>query len=165
MNNRRGNQRGAALILEIIIYLVIVALIAVAVTSGVRAVKDLVFASHARGDLRSVQTWMEKKYTEDNVYPGTATGQGMWTFTDAPLMTRVGTTGANSSAVTAINGANAGYCIVVNSQTISDPKKVRFWMSSANPGKIMQSGTASMEPAGQWETSPASGVPGLNCWY
>lgn len=159
---RNSTERGAALILEIIIYLVIVALIAVAVTSGVRAVRDLVFASHARGDMKVMQTWMEGKYAQDGRYPGGSTDQGRWTFPDGPTMTSANNV-PNEAAITSVNGANAGYCIVVNSSPLSDRTKARFWLSSANPSKIMQSGTQNMTPAYQWETAPSSGIPGLNC--
>ena len=134
-----SNKRGAALILEIIIYLVIVALIAVAVTSGVRAIRDLVFTAHAKSDIQNIQTWMEGKYTQDNVYTATtitATPTG-----DQPTLTTANGV-ANTAQVTVANGASSGYCIKVVSNTISDAAKKNFWLQSENPSKIYQSGTA-----------------------
>lgn len=159
---RDTSRRGAALILEIIIYLVIVALIAVAVTSGVRAVRDLVFTSHAKGDIQNLQTWMEGKYTQDNVYPGNNTTQGTWLFSDAPRLTSVGGV-ENSGLLRSVNGANSGYCILVISNSISAPLKSYFWLSSANPAQIMQGGTATANGAVAGISSPPSGIPGLGC--
>lgn len=158
-----SGKRGAALILEIIIYLVIVSLIAVAVTSGVRAVRDLVFAMHGRADAQNVRDWMEGRYARDGVYPGTPSGVGLWTFdaNDRPQLTSTQTMG-NASSISSINGANSGYCIVIFSAFMSDVNKQRFWIISTNPHKIMQGGTQSMVPAGQ-TTPPASGIPGLTC--
>lgn len=155
------SQRGAALILEIIIYLVIVALIAVAVTSGVRAVRDLVFTSHAKGDIQVVQSWAEGKYAQDGKYPGEVPGgAGIWTYSDMPRLTTAnGVT--NAASIASRNGANAAYCILVVSTSISDTSKQGFWVTSANPSKIMQSNTATSVPA--YSGHPDSGIPGLDC--
>ena len=169
---RNSDKRGAALILEIIIYLVIVALIAVAVISGVRAIRDLVFTSHAKGDIQQVQSWVEGKYTQDNVYP--ASGPISYTagsagppvvpatgFADAPSLTKVGTD-QNTASITSVNSSgNYGYCIVVISKTISDPNKSKFWLASNNPSQIYQSGTATNGGA---TTPPAStNTGGISC--
>lgn len=153
-----SNKRGAALILEIIIYLVIVALIAVAVTSGVRAIRDLVFTSHAKGDIQNVQTWMEGKYTQDNVYTA-ATILATGSTGDQPVLTEANGV-KNSATVAVANGANSGYCIQVLSGTISDANKRKFWLISTNPSDIKQSGTATN---GGSTTAPASGITGITC--
>lgn len=157
---KRSGERGAALILEIIIYLVIVALIAVAVTSGVRAVRDLVFTSHAKGDIKTVQTWVEGKYSQDNVYP-TFPGNGDVTDPAVVLTTANGVT--NQAWLFSKNGADSGYCIRVGSMSISEPNKRWFYLSSANPSRIMQTGTATSNGAAADGTRPPSGIAGLNC--
>lgn len=159
--HRNQNQRGAALILEIIIYLVIVALIAVAVTSGVRALRDLAFANQARHDITNLQSWVEGKYSQDNKYPGVNeyTRIDGTSFPDAPALTFNGNR-PNQSAITSQNGANSGYCLIVWHPLISDDLKSRFWVSSANPSKIMQQGTGSN---GGTTAIPPSGITGLAC--
>ena len=143
IGNRRDGKRGAALILEIIIYLVIVSLIAVAVTSGVRAVRDLVFTSHARGDAQMLQSWIEGKYAQDGKYPVTNGGiNSAWNSGEVPNLT-VANGVMNTAAFNTADGSGSGYCIQVISQAISDPGKRKFWIMSSNPGKVMQSNTGS----------------------
>lgn len=177
--------RGAALILEIIIYLVIVALIAVAVISGVRAIRDLVFTSHAKGDIQNIQTWAEGKYSQDGIYPsGTldsyTPGVPAYTVTDYPTPGYNTTYSAvppigyadsptlttannvkNTATITSTNGAASGYCIRVTSASISTPGKSKFWIASNNPSKIMQLGTAT-HPGGATATvAPTSAQTGV----
>lgn len=156
-NSIESGRRGAALILEIIIYLVIVALIAVAVISGVRAVRDLVFTSHAKGDVQNAQTWMEGKYSQDNKYPSGSLDH--LNYPDRPIMTTAnGQT--NAAYASSVDGSQSGYCILVNSSTISNTAKAKFWIISTNPSRIYQSGTSTN---GGNSTPPTTGITGVTC--
>lgn len=147
--NPRSGSRGAALILDIIIYLVIVALIAVAVTSGVRAVRDLVFTSHGKGDLQNIAAWTEGRYAEDGEYT--------YAYISAPFNDQPTLTGANGTTnvgvVVVSNGANAGWCAKIKIYSISDRSKSNIWITSNNPSRYMQSGTSS-HPGGEGAQYP-----------
>lgn len=142
--HRDANTRGAALILEIIIYLVIVALIAVAVTSGVRAVRDLVFTMHAKNDIAQIHQFMEGGYIQNGTYTELS-------YANNPITTNLNLTQVgndkNFGKTLIRNGANSGYCVAVTSATISGQKKL-FWSTSDNPSKIMQRGTKSADSFG-----------------
>lgn len=163
----KTDKRGAALILEIAIYLVIVALIVVALISGIRAVRDLVFTTHAKGDIRTVQTWLEGKYMQDNQYIPTSILKTGPVGDQPSLTTANGET--NEAWVAVSHGANSGYCIKVVSNSISNRAKSNFWLQSVNPSHIYQSGTATNgsslvndgAPSGGTVTCPPADFLGL----
>ena len=149
-SSSRTGSRGAALILEIIIYLVVVSLIAATAVMVSGPLRDLTFTTHARTDIKEAQYWLHGKYAQDNQYPNQAIPNN-----DEIRLTRSG--GFQNTGMVKRSDSGKDWCVLIVSARMADRSKARFWTASSDPNKIIQSSTS----ADTW--SPASGVPDLQC--
>lgn len=135
LHRPRLNQRGAALALEIIVYLVIVSLVIVAVISGHRYFRQLTYVMHAKEDAKHVQEWAMGQFHYNNVYPNRV-------VTPADVKLTVAEGNVNDAEVRSLNGPHGSYCVFVVSKNITDPYKRNFWIDSDEPQTVFQGRTA-----------------------
>lgn len=131
----RKDQRGAALVLEIIIYLVIIGLIFVAVISAHRYYRGITYVMHAKQDARHVQEWTMGQYHYNNVYPNRA-------VTPVDVKLTVADGNVNDAEVKSVNGPNGTYCVHIVSNNIIDAYERNFWIDSEDPHTVVQGRSA-----------------------